>query len=424
MSQGSIYDAENKQIEVRDSRQNVIGQYRYDGDGKRIRKIVPSTDEVTVFVYSAGGQLVAEYSTEISQAPKVSYTTADNLGSPRILTDENGATISRRDFHPFGEEVFTPERSAALGYQPDDVRQKFTTYQRDGETDLEFAQARMYLYVQGRFSSPDPYMPSAVIEIPQSWNRYVYVMNRPLIYIDPDGEAWLSTGDANNPYTWVDKCEKGQRDCHIVIAVQVGNTLRVYGSNNADDITNYEANRHGMVDMRKVAEHHDAQFIFQPAREGPCTQANRCEPYLNVAVGAALFDVAYLYSQAYSRYFGWGRSSRDAKLSMVSGSFADGTSDRKRSHKGGRNVDLRYMSATGTVLSGDNASKDADVSRTLTLLRLFREQKVGLDSMITGTPDRFGLPDLDSDTKHVHRNHLHMQQSYPAVVPKRPGRKK
>jgi hypothetical protein len=29
-----IYDAENKQIEVRDSQQNVIGQYRYDGDGK------------------------------------------------------------------------------------------------------------------------------------------------------------------------------------------------------------------------------------------------------------------------------------------------------------------------------------------------------------------------------------------------------
>ncbi|HMO81068.1 MAG TPA: hypothetical protein PKD24_09775 [Pyrinomonadaceae bacterium] len=97
-----IYDAENKQIEVQDSQQNIIGQYRYDGDGKRIKKIVPATGETTIFVYNASGQLVAEYSTEISQDPKVSYTTADHLGSPRMLTDENGATISRRDLYPFG----------------------------------------------------------------------------------------------------------------------------------------------------------------------------------------------------------------------------------------------------------------------------------------------------------------------------------
>jgi uncharacterized protein RhaS with RHS repeats len=101
---------------VQDSQQNVIGQYRYDGDGRRIKKHVPSTGEVTMFVYSAGGQLVAEYSTVQTQDPKVSYTTADHLGSPRILTDENGATISRRDFRPFGEEISTPDRSANLGY--------------------------------------------------------------------------------------------------------------------------------------------------------------------------------------------------------------------------------------------------------------------------------------------------------------------
>lgn len=97
-----IYDAENKQVEVQDSQQNIIGQYRYDGDGKRIKKIVPSAGEVTIFVYDAAGKLVAEYSTVQSQDPKVSYTTADHLGSPRILTDENGATISRRDLYPFG----------------------------------------------------------------------------------------------------------------------------------------------------------------------------------------------------------------------------------------------------------------------------------------------------------------------------------
>ena len=179
---------ENKQFEVQDSQQNVIGQYRYNGDGKRIKKIVPATDEVTVFVYNASGQLVAEYSTEISQAPKVSYTTADHLGSPRILTDENGATISRRDFHPFGEEVFTSQRTHGLGYQPDDVRQKFTGYEKDDETGLDFAQARMYRSNLGRFSGPDDILKDSVANDPQSWNKYIYVRNNPLNLVDPSGE--------------------------------------------------------------------------------------------------------------------------------------------------------------------------------------------------------------------------------------------
>jgi len=58
----------------------VSGQYTYDGDGKRVKKAVPSTGETTVFAYDASGKMVAEYSTVIPQDPKVSYTTADHLG--------------------------------------------------------------------------------------------------------------------------------------------------------------------------------------------------------------------------------------------------------------------------------------------------------------------------------------------------------
>ncbi|MBX3288314.1 MAG: hypothetical protein KF855_03120 [Acidobacteria bacterium] len=183
-----IYDAENKQVEVKDQYDTTIGEYFYDGDGKRIKKIVPSTGEVTVFVYSANGQLIAEYSTVQSQAPKVSYTTADHLGSPRILTDENGATISRRDFHPFGEEIATAERIVALGYQADDVRQKFTTYERDTETDLDFAQARTYNSGLARFMSTDPiYLKKDRLNDPQRLSLYIYVRNSPTVLDDPTG---------------------------------------------------------------------------------------------------------------------------------------------------------------------------------------------------------------------------------------------
>ncbi|RMG07435.1 MAG: RHS repeat protein, partial [Acidobacteria bacterium] len=144
-----VYDGKSKQTEVRDAANNVIGRYFYDGDGKRVKKHVPSTGETTIFVYDASGRLVAEYSTIVANSTdaKVAYLTNDHLGSPRINTDANGNVTARHDYHPFGEEIGTlpalpgsPQpRTAALGYQSDSVKQKFTTYERDNETDLDYA---------------------------------------------------------------------------------------------------------------------------------------------------------------------------------------------------------------------------------------------------------------------------------------------
>ena len=100
-----VFNGDNKQTQVKDANGNTIGQYFYDGEGKRVKKVVPTTGETTVFVYSSG-KLVAEYSTVAPPAnPSVSYTTTDHLGSPRVITDQNGQVTSRRDFLPFGEEI-------------------------------------------------------------------------------------------------------------------------------------------------------------------------------------------------------------------------------------------------------------------------------------------------------------------------------
>jgi YD repeat-containing protein len=92
-----VYDAENKQVEVIES-SVTIGEYFYDGDGKRVKKVVPG-GETTVFVYDAGGKLVGEYSSVVQTGSdaKTVYTTNDHLGSPRINTDATGQGISRHD---------------------------------------------------------------------------------------------------------------------------------------------------------------------------------------------------------------------------------------------------------------------------------------------------------------------------------------
>jgi RHS repeat-associated protein len=96
-------------------------------------------------------------------------------------------------------------RSASLGYSADSVRQKFGSYERENETGLDFAQARYFSSVQGRFTSVDPMLESAELGEPQSWNRYSFVLNNPLVYTDPTGEKWAvqySNGKAT--FRWYD----------------------------------------------------------------------------------------------------------------------------------------------------------------------------------------------------------------------------
>ena len=206
--------------------------YVYDGEGQRVRKLL---GENVRMVYGITGGLIAEFdgtsgdlkkeyiygadglAATIAAGEGTRYVTADHLGSPRILNATNGAVISRHDYQLFGEELFAGmgNRTISQGYSnpTDSLRQKFATYERDIETGLDFAQARYYGSTAGRFSSPDPYNiileAQATAEInpakaqaqflnylshPQQWNRYVYVVNNPLKYVDPTGEELWLTG--------------------------------------------------------------------------------------------------------------------------------------------------------------------------------------------------------------------------------------
>ena len=187
-----VYDAENRQKEARDSGGFVVGQYFYDGEGRRVKKV--SATETVVFVYDGGGVLVAEYSTVGSPTASVKYLTQDHLGSPSVVTDQVGNVVSRTDFGAFGEETVTSQRTTGLGYKADNVRQDYTGYEKDDESGLEYAQARYYNPAHGRFTSVDPLTASASIRNPQTFNRYSYVLNSPYKFTDPLGLISQSTG--------------------------------------------------------------------------------------------------------------------------------------------------------------------------------------------------------------------------------------
>ncbi len=106
----------------------------------------------------------------------------DHLGSVRLVTDAAGNQVSFHTYYPFGRELTALQEAD---------RMKFTGHERDFANaagdgdDLDYMHARHYSLITGRFLSYDPVggTPSS----PQSWNRYAYVMNRPMTYTDPNG---------------------------------------------------------------------------------------------------------------------------------------------------------------------------------------------------------------------------------------------
>jgi RHS repeat-associated protein len=110
------------------------------------------------------------------QAGTVTYLHGDHLGSTSLTTDAGGAVTARVLYYPYGEERYR-EGALQTDYQ-------FTGQRREGFGLYDY-QARFYDHALGRFISADTIVPGT--ENPQSWNRYAYVLNNPMLHVDPTG---------------------------------------------------------------------------------------------------------------------------------------------------------------------------------------------------------------------------------------------
>jgi RHS repeat-associated protein len=195
------YDAEGR-ITHADGSANT---FTYDGGGFRVGK------NGIVYI-AAGGHVIAEYlsgaaptspNTEYIYAGgqrvttiasgTISYHYSDHL-SVRSSADSTGTVTRTYGHFPFGEtwyETGTPNKW------------KFTTYERDADSEggLDYANARFDSTRMGRFMSLDPL--AGIIGNPQSLNRYAYVMNDPINFVDPTGtHCDNSTGACYSGNNW------------------------------------------------------------------------------------------------------------------------------------------------------------------------------------------------------------------------------
>ena len=201
------YDGENRQTSVTPG--SVT--YTYDGDGKRVKK-----SNGTLYWYGTGsdamletdlsGNMLNEYiffagkrTARRNASGSVYYYFSDHLGTAHIITDASGVTCYDADYYPYGGER-NYVNTCPQNY-------KFTGKERDTETGLDYFGARYDASNLGRFMSPDEFtggpvsaygppdpappgaLPYADITNPQSLNKYAYVYNNPLRYVDPTGHS-------------------------------------------------------------------------------------------------------------------------------------------------------------------------------------------------------------------------------------------
>jgi RHS repeat-associated protein len=193
------FNAENRLASISDGTDTWT--FGYDGDGNRVKQVNPD-GTITLFLgggryevrdaagdaeivkyYAVAGQRIA-----MRDAEGVKYLLTDHLGSIVAVVDGAGELLEEQRYMPFGETRLAAETVTDFGF----------TGQRALEaTGLMDYNARWYDAALGRFVSADSIVPGAGNS--QALNRYAYVMNNPVIFIDPSGNARSKSPACDGP---------------------------------------------------------------------------------------------------------------------------------------------------------------------------------------------------------------------------------
>ncbi|WP_342617559.1 FG-GAP-like repeat-containing protein [Rhodoferax sp. GW822-FHT02A01] len=126
-------------------------------------------------------------------ATSTNYLLHDHLGSISVVADETGAVTERLAYDPWGKR----RNINTLPGTPDSLdrlvavatKRGYTEHEHFDEVGVVHMNGRVYDPLVGRFMSADPHV-TYPYDL-QSFNRYSYVLNNPLVFTDPTGlDAW------------------------------------------------------------------------------------------------------------------------------------------------------------------------------------------------------------------------------------------
>lgn len=183
-----VYDQANRLTATTGA---VTSSYTYDGDGLRTASTIEGAtsqftwsqagglplvlnDGTNAYLYGTDGLPLAHQDTASGD---VAYYHHDQLGSTRLLTATDGATIGAATYDPYGTPADSTGEVSPLG---------FAGQYTDPHTGLQYLRARYYDPTTGQFLTRDP-LESLTGE------AYGYASNDPANYSDPTGTfPWLA----------------------------------------------------------------------------------------------------------------------------------------------------------------------------------------------------------------------------------------
>ncbi|MBI9090105.1 MAG: RHS domain-containing protein [Desulfobacterium sp.] len=195
------YDETGRLTQILDGSSTTIATYYYDPFGQRLWKEVDGAK--TYYLYAEQG-LIAEYDnagieiqsygylpgTANSVAPLYTKENGqyywyhnDHIGTPQQLVDDTGTITWEARYTGFGK--------ASLETQTITNHLRLPGQYYDAETGLHYNGNRYYDPDTGRYLRTDP------LGLGGGLNLYVYALNSPLMFTDPDGLV------ARDPHNWL-----------------------------------------------------------------------------------------------------------------------------------------------------------------------------------------------------------------------------
>ncbi|EGK08454.1 cell wall-associated protein [Desmospora sp. 8437] len=205
-----IYDAENRLTAVKEG-DKTLASFTYRADGMRKtmttgsttitfhydgnKNVTYETDQnhqiVAHYTYGANNELVS-----MTRGGKTYYYQTNYRGDVTALTDSTGAVVASYEYDAFGnllKETGTVENPY-----------RYAGYRYDEVTGLYYLQSRYYNPETGRFLTRDSF--EGFEDKSLGLNKYSYVLNNPVINVDPDGH-WFRTIRGNRAYMYFTKFE-------------------------------------------------------------------------------------------------------------------------------------------------------------------------------------------------------------------------
>ena len=187
------YNDANKLKKVTNCQGTTVAEYGYDYSGRKIKvvengittyypfpdyeeKVYPDGHTEKSKYIRANGEIVARVDTDGSGNTKTFYYHGDHLSSTSVLTDSSGNIVERTSYLPFGNLKAGGSKSGNYLYTGKELDSKVKLYDYG---------ARNYDPELMRFIQPDTVVQD--VYDPQSLNRYAYVKNNPVKYVDSSG---------------------------------------------------------------------------------------------------------------------------------------------------------------------------------------------------------------------------------------------